>query len=278
MNMSMFILFRFGHFLKTLLPECFILLIVRMHTGLYDDYSNKKLDSYSHKMSDLEPRYSDEHDDHIQTVYGYNINKKLHLQPDNLSNAWSPIPSYSLDDTKKSSISFSNSLLNPNTFMKRTQINMNIQPSMKPTTSPTYSKVYPSRMTFSSISNLLSPHKVTENSAKKPSLYSYFESKKILNRKKGNSDKKISKEGQNRKLIKKHKGSASSIPNRWSDLVIGLVPNTAKHFLNLEHRRTSDLSSFRKLASKNADDFNTKKLRWLLNRTKRDIKGSYGGK
>ena len=188
--------------------------------------------------------------------------------------------SFSPYEEEESSISFSNLLLNPKEFMKRMQINKNVEPSMKPMP-PQYDphKTDISSITFSTISNLGKnlPHHTT--SAKKPSLYSYFESKKTFDRENSNRVKSISKGDQSRGLIKTQKVSIpSSIPNAWSDLVIGRFPNTAKQFLNLEKRKHSELSSFRKNPStENVDDFSTKKLRWLLNRTKRDVNRKHAG-
>ena len=183
------------------------------------------------------------------------------------------------DEEDSSSISFSNSLLNPSEFMKRMQINKNVEPSIKPMP---HSSTYPhnsdiSRITFSTISNL-GKNRGVDSTAKKPSLYSYFESKKTFDREKGNRVKSISKGDQSRGLIKAHKVSIPpSMPNAWSDLVIGRFPNTARQFLNLEKRKKSELSSFRKSPMRNVDDFNTKKLRWLLNRTKRDVNEKHAG-
>ena len=184
------------------------------------------------------------------------------------------------DEEESSSISFSNSLLDPSEFMKRMQINKNVEPSIKPIP---YSPTYPhnsdiSSMTFSTISNLGKNLPDHHTSAKKPSLYSYFESKKTFDREKGNRVKSISKGDQSRGLIKTQKVSIpTSMPNAWSDLVIGRFPNTARQFLNLEKRKKSELSSFRKNPMRNVDDFSTKKLRWLLNRTKRDVNEKHAG-
>jgi hypothetical protein len=207
-----------------------------------------------------------------QSIYGLNINNQLYSEQHDNS-LYSP---YSQDDTK-SSISFSNSLLNPKAFMKRVQVMGQTTPINN---FPTYSHHDDgnSRLTFSSVvSN--SQRNLPDISAKKPSLYSYFESKKTVDRENGNRVKSISIGDQNRRLIKTHKVSVPSIPNRWSDLVIGRWPNTARRLLNLEKgKKFSELSSFRKSAMKNVDDFSTKKLRWLLNRRKRDVKNEkYAG-
>ena len=252
-----------------------------MHNGPYRGYS-KKHNNYLDVISDPTPtKYSIvEPGDHRQNIYGWNINNKMYSQQrDSSPMHYDPIPSYLQDDTK-SSISFSNSLLNPKAFMKRAQVNNNI---VRPSTPINNVPTYPyhddgiSRITFSSVSNL--QRNLPDISAKKPSLYSYFESKKTVNREKGNRVKSISKGDQNRRLIKTHKVSVPSIPNTWSDLVIGRWPNTARRLLNLEKgKKFSELSSFRKSGMKNVDDFSTKKLRWLLNRTKRDVKNEkYAG-
>ena len=187
--------------------------------------------------------------------------------------------SFSPYEEEESSISFSNLLLNPKEFMKRMQINENVEPSIKPMPQSYPHKGDISSITFSTISNLGRSVPDHDTTAKKPSLYSYFESKKTFDREKGNRVKSISEKDLSRGLIKTHKVSIPpSMPNAWSDLVIGRFPNTARQFLNLEKRKNSELSSYRKNPSmKNVDDFSTKKLRWLLNRTKRDVNGKHAG-
>ena len=252
-----------------------------MHDGPYKDNSQKHKD-YVDVMSDPTPiKYSiEEPGNHRQDIYGHNIYNKMYSQQDDTSPIYyGSIPSYTEDDTK-SSISFSNSLLNPKAFMKRVEINKNMwEPKTPINNLRTYSPRDDgtSRLTFSSVSHL--QQNLPDSSAKKPSLYSYFESKKTVNRERGNKVKSISKGDQNRRVIKTHKVSVPSIPSTWSDLVIGRWPNAAKRLLNLEKRRNnSKLSSYRESAMKNVDDSSTKKLRWLLNRTKRDVKNEkYAG-
>ena len=222
-------------------------------------------------------------DEYSQNVFDdMNVNNRPQFQNDVTSTAYNRGSSRSVSpfEEESSSISFSNSLLDPKEFMKRMQINKNVEQSMK-RMPPQYDphKTDISSITFSTISNLGKnlPHHTT--SAKKPSLYSYFESKKTFDRENSNRVKSISKGDQSRGLIKTQKVSIpSSIPNAWSDLVIGRFPNTAKQFLNLEKRKHSELSSFRKNPStENVDDFSTKKLRCLLNRTKRDVNRTHAG-
>ena len=220
-------------------------------------------------------------DEYRQDVFDdMNVNNRPQFQNDASSMAhYGTSQSLSPFEKESSSISFSNSLLDPKEFMKRMQINENVEPSIKPMPPSDPHKSDFSSISFSTISNLGKNLPDHHTSAKKPSLYSYFESKKTFDREKGNRVKSISKGDQSRGLIKTHKVSIpSSIPNAWSDLVFGRFPNTAKKFLNLEKRKHSELSSFRKNPlTRNVDDFSTKKLRWLLNRTKRDVNEKHAG-
>ena len=122
-----------------------------VHKSRYGDNSNKP-DGYQDVMSNTELKYSRGSTDYEKSSYGLHTNNELHSQYDN-SPLYGPISSHSQDDTK-SSISFSNSLLNPKAFMKRIQINKEFQPLI-PMHSPTYSGDDTSAATFSSISNLL---------------------------------------------------------------------------------------------------------------------------
>ena len=168
-------------------------------------------------------------------------------------------------------ISFSNSLLDPSQFMRRTTVESKVPASMQQMFSSVPSNDETSKATFSSVSNLL------HNSPAKPipktdSIYSYFESKRLFD--KHNWGEIESRGDQNPRPINTKKQTVSSIPNRWSDLVIGRWPNTAKHFLNLEKRKkhNSELSSFRKRGTLGVNEFSTKKLPWLLGRAKRDLR------
>ena len=168
----------------------------------------------------------------------------------------------SFKPTSSSSISFSNSLLNPQTFMKGTHSGGATQHRTKQTIVSNDSPA-----TLSSITDLW-PSTKPQNVKNPTTLYSYFESKKARDHERHNKHK-IAKGDPVRRLIKADKEDNPLIPNSWSELVIGRWPNIATKYLDLVKRR-SDLSSFKKGAREKLDDFSTKKLRWLLNRTKRD--------
>ena len=218
---------------------------------------------------------------HTSSIHPYNMQQeylgysKFKQEPDyqpydpkiNTYNAY-PI---SQDDTN-SRISFSNSLLDPGQFMRRTRVESKVPTNpMQQMFSSVPSNDETPKATFSSISNLL------HNSPAKPipktdSIYSFFESKRIFDKR--NWGKIKSRADQKSRPINTKKQTVSSIPNRWSDLVIGRWPNTAKHFLNLEERKkhNSELSSFRKRGTLGVNEFSTKKLPWLLGRAKRDVR------
>ena len=217
---------------------------------------------------------------HTSSIHPYNIQQEYlgyskakqepEYQPYNpTSNAYHTYP-ISQDDTNLP-ISFSNSLLDPSQFMRRTRVESKVPASMQQMFSTVPSNDETSKTTFSSVSNLL------HNSPAKPipktdSIYSYFESKRLFDKR--NWGKIKSRADQKSRPINTKKQTVSSIPNRWSDLVIGRWPNTAKHFLNLEERKkhNSELSSFRKRGTLGVNEFSTKKLPWLLGRAKRDVR------
>ena len=213
----------------------------------------------------------------ISSIQPYNIQKeylgltKFKQEPDNQPyNSKDHAYPISQDDTN-SRISFSNSLLEPSQFMKRTRVESKVPASMQQMFSPVPLNDETSKATFSSVSNLL------HNSPAKPipktdSIYSYFESKRIFDKR--NWGKIKSRGDHKARPINRKNQTVSSIPNRWSDLVIGRWPNTAKHFLNLEKRKkhNSELSSFRKRGTLGVNEFSTKKLPWLLGRAKRDVR------
>ena len=238
----------------------------------YQPYTPKDNTYHTYPISQDDTNSPSLHPYNMQQEYlGYSkAEQEPEYQPYNpTSNAYHTYP-ISQDDTNLP-ISFSNSLLDPSQFMRRTRVESKVPASMQKMFSSVPSNDETSKATFSSVSNLL------HNSPAKPipktdSIYSYFESKRIFDKR--NWGKIKSRADQKSRPINTKKQTVSSIPNRWSDLVIGRWPNTAKHFLNLEERKkhNSELSSFRKRGTLGVNEFSTKKLPWLLGRAKRDVR------
>ena len=114
---------------------------------------------------------------------------------------------------------------------------------------------------------------------KSPSVYSYFESQK-MHSPYTPTTRKVPK-NYGKPPVKADKNNIPLIPSLWSELLIGnLRPAADKGTTRyLDLRNKSDLSSFKKGATKKLDDFSTKKLRWLLNRrrSKRAVNEKFVG-
>ena len=245
------------------------------HDRPYRDNLNE-LDDYQNMMSHKELDYSGGSTDYKKSLYGLQINEEIPSQYDYTT--WSTATPFQVPADTKSSISFSNSLLNPKALIKGSIVNNKVLPTppFLPFSIDSLKKLDDEKtaMPYSSISNLLQMMP-TSNTKSPSSLYSNFESKKTFNHLIGNQVREVYKEDHNKSLIKAHK---ETIPNSWSDLIIGRWPNHAKRFLELGKGK-AEISSFRKGAMKNIDDFSTKKLRWLLkNRSKRDVNGKDAGR